>query len=76
MQHRQKNKKRNLKMAKSKNENDRKNEVSMMNRQKQNKKMWTTQEIDEKWGQKRENELIQNEWKMKKEKEVIWMNNK
>ena len=48
----------------------------MMNRQKQNKKMWTTQEIDEKWGQKRENELIQNEWKMKKENEVIWMNNK
>ena len=48
----------------------------MMNRQKQNKKMWMRQENEEKWGQKRENELIQNEWKMRKEKEVIWMNNK
>ena len=47
-----------------------------MNRQKQNKKMWTTQENDEKWAQKRENELIQNEWKMRKDKELIWMNNK
>ena len=47
-----------------------------MNKQKQNKKMRMRQENEEKWVQKRENELIQNEWKMKKEKEVIWMNNK